>query len=272
MQDVVDQAVRPRAMSLMHWAVNIGTAVAAAIGGYLAGRGFGLLFLLDAVTCLTFAMIVLRGIRRDRPLRTPSQVPANGGYVVVFRDRLMVAFVLLNLLGTLVYTMTEYAIPLAIRLDGLPPTVFGLVAVVNAVGVVLLQPVLYGWLAGMSRVSVLAVSWALLGLGVASTGLAHSAPVYALTAVVWTVGEAANGIVWGGIVADLAPPEARGRYQGAVSWSWAAARLIGPALATGLFTTVGPDALWSTVAVCGVGAAFASLRLTDALRRRTGRR
>ncbi|MFF7726168.1 MFS transporter [Streptomyces sp. NPDC008001] len=281
--DVVGSELRGKAFSLLHWGFNIGTAVASAAAGYLAARGFWLLFLLDAATCLIYAVIVVLGIPKDLPRPETTKAAAGEGadgkaaggkakgglgYGVVFRDRLMLAHMALSTLGITVYTQTEFTIPLAIREDGLSPEVYGFVGVANAVLVVALQPVLYGRLAKLPRIKVLAASWALIGIGVASTGLAGNAWQYVLTVVVWSVGEVVNGVVAGAIVADIAPAEARGRYQGAISWVWSAARLAAPATAVGLFTTVGPAALWWGCAVTGILTALATLRLTAAVERR----
>ncbi|MEY9943828.1 MDR family MFS transporter [Kitasatospora sp. GAS1066B] len=264
--DVVGTELRGKAFSLLHWGFNIGTAVASAGAGYLAARGFWLLFLLDGATCLLYAAIVLVGIPKDLP--RPKVAKASGGYGVVFRDRLMVAYLGLSVLGITIYTQTEFTIPLAIRDNGLSPAVYGLVGVANAALVVALQPVLYGRLAKLPRVKVLAASWALIGLGVASTGLAHQAWQYLPTVAIWSLGEVVNGVVAGAIVADIAPEEARGRYQGALSWVWSTARLAAPIIAVGLFTTVGPAALWWGCAVVGLITAAATVRLTAAVERR----
>ena len=51
--DVVAPARRARAYGLLYWAINLGFAGAAALGGMLAERSFVLLFVIDALT--TFA-------------------------------------------------------------------------------------------------------------------------------------------------------------------------------------------------------------------------
>lgn len=258
---------RTRAFSLMHWAINIGAAGAAMLAGFLAAHGYLLLFAVDALTCLVFAGIVVWGIAPSpRPARPAAR--RDGGYRVVLRDRLMVTFVLLSLADEIVYSLTEFAVPLSIRLDGLSPAVFGAVAVTNAVLVVVLQPFLYPRLARFGRLQVLGAAWVIVGIGVASTGLAHTPVLYALTAVIWSVGEVAAGIVAGGIAADLAPAHAQGRYQGAVNWSSSLARLAGPALTTVLFATVGPAALWWVAGITGVATTVILWRLAPAFHRR----
>ncbi|MEV6942367.1 MFS transporter [Streptomyces sp. NPDC051172] len=266
--DVVDTEHRGKAFSLLHWGFNIGTAVASAGAGYLAGRGFWLLFLLDGLTCLAYAVIVVRGIPKDLPRPAAPKDKGGAGYGVVLRDRLMLAHMGLSALGITIYTMTEFAIPLAIRDDGLSPAVYGLVGVANAVIVIACQPLIYGRLARLPRIKVLALSWALIGVGVATTGLAHRPWQYVLTVIVWSIGEVVNGVVAGAIVTDLAPEEARGRYQGALAWVWQFARLVAPASATALFSTVGPTALWSSCAVLGLFTAGATLSLAGPVARR----
>ncbi|MEV0644907.1 MFS transporter [Phytomonospora sp. NPDC050363] len=266
---VVTGAKRARAFSLMHWAINIGAATAAAMAGFLAERGYGLLFAIDIVTCLVFAGIVLAGVPKSAA-RTRA-AGERGGYGVVVRDRLMMAFLALALVGETTYSLVEFALPLAIRLDGLSPAVFGAVSVVNAVLVVVLQPVLYARLARLGRVRVLAAAWIVIGLGVASTGLASGLWTYMASTVVWSVGEVVVGIVYGGIAADLAPAGAQGRYQGAMNWIHALARLVGPALTTVLFATVGPAFLWWAAAAAGVGAALVVLRMEPRLLERMSR-
>ncbi|MFF7364743.1 MFS transporter [Streptomyces sp. NPDC008125] len=266
--DVVHTEQRGKAFSLLHWGFNIGTAVASAAAGYLAGRGFWLLFLLDGLTCLAYAVIVVRGIPKDLPRPAVVKEKGGAGYGVVLRDRLMLTHMGLSALGITIYTMTEFAIPMSIRDDGLSPAVYGLVGVANAVIVIACQPLIYGRLAHLPRMKVLAASWALIGVGVAMTGLAHRPWQYMLTVVVWSVGEVVNGVVAGAIVTDLAPEEARGRYQGALAWVWQLARLIAPATATWLFSTVGPSTLWTACAVIGILTAFATLRLTGPVARR----
>ncbi|MEU5727119.1 MFS transporter [Micromonospora sp. NPDC047738] len=81
---------RTRAFSLMHWAFNIGAAAAAVMAGFLAAHGYALLFAIDAVTCLIFAVIAAVGIPRV-PRALVSQ--KRGGYRILFADRVMLVFI-----------------------------------------------------------------------------------------------------------------------------------------------------------------------------------
>jgi MFS family permease len=231
--------------------------VAGAIGGFLAEHGYGLLFALDAVTCLSYALLV--AVRLPRGSRRARQQD-RGGYAVVLRDRLLLALLVPVAIGETIYGLTEFGLPLAIRDHGLPPTVFGLTAVVNAVLVVALQPIAAVWLTRFDRGRLWTVACTLVALGVALTGLAHNAWEFALTVVVWSLGEVAGSGLYSTMVADLAPDGAVGRYQGAAGWARGLARFAALLLGSTAYAVLGAAAVWWTALALGLtGAGLALL-------------
>jgi MFS family permease len=175
---------------------------------------------------------------------------------VVLRDPLMRA--LLPLFGTAlaIYSLTEVCLPLAIRDDGLSTATLGMMATLNAVLVVILQPVALQVLSRFRQIPVYVAGSVLVAAGIALTGVAHSPWGYAGTVVLWSVGEATVGGVPGAIVAGLAPEYARGRYQGAFQWTWGLARFAALAVGTGVYASAGPAVVWWFSAVAGTAAAL----------------
>ena len=316
--DTVAPARRREAFALFGWAVNIGTAAAGVLGGYLAGHGYWLLFALDAGTSLAYAAIVATRLPSDRAARVADRVGAGvaggsgvgsdsssgggsdfssaatsaaattaaattaetsptpakstgSGYGVVFRDRLARKLMPLFGIQLFIYSLTESALPLAIRTDGLPPSAMGLAAAVNAGLVVALQPLATTYLSRFPRIPVYILGSALIALGVALTGIAHTTPAYAATVTLWSVGEVAVGGIAGALIADLAPAEARGRYQGAFSWTWGVARFLALTLGTTVYTLAGPAFLWWGMLAAGVAAIAGITTLGPAIERRTAR-
>ncbi|MFE5912720.1 MFS transporter [Streptomyces wedmorensis] len=267
--DAVDSDRRQRAYALFGWGVNIGTAVAGVLGGYLAAVGYWLLFAVDAGSMLLFALVV--AVRLREPKHTPTTEAATDGigYGVVLRDRL--ALLLLPLFGVqlFVYSLTEVALPLAVHDSGLSPAVYGAMAAVNAVLVVALQPFATAWLARLPQLAVQSAGSALIALGVALTGLADGIAGYTLSVVVWSLGEVAVAGIAAGVIANLAPAHARGRYQGAFSWTWGVARFAALTLGVATYTTLGPATLWWTALLAGTTTAAATLALTTRVTRRT---
>lgn len=264
LSDILEGEDRTRAQGLLFWVINIGFAVAAASAGALAEAGFSLLFAVDAVTCLAFAAILWFGIRRDT--RPPGHAEKTGGLADVLRDRSMVLFCGISLLMGTVLLQAFSTLALAMREDGLGPGTYGLVIALNGVAIGVLQPLMLPRLARRDPLSVFALGTLILGLGWGATGLTETAAAYAIPVVVWTVGEIMCNTVAPGIVADLAPPHLRGRYQGLWGMSFSLALILAPLGGGLVLATAGDRVLWSASAlVCGV-AALAALALRPRLR------
>ncbi|MFJ5077041.1 MFS transporter [Streptomyces sp. NPDC088553] len=270
--DAVDSERRRRAYALFGWGVNIGTAVAGVLGGYLAARGYWLLFVVDAGSMLAYALVVAVRLKdpKGETSRETSEEKKDGiGYGVVLRDRL--ALLLLPLFGVqlFVYSLTEVALPLAVHDSGLSPAVYGAMAAVNAILVVALQPFATARLSRFPQLAVQGAGGTLIAGGVALTGLADSVAGFTVSVVVWSLGEVVVAGIAAGVVANLAPAHARGRYQGAFSWTWGLARFAALTLGVAAYTTLGPSVLWWTALVAGTAAALATVALTARVNART---
>ncbi|MEU8194744.1 MFS transporter [Microbispora amethystogenes] len=263
--DLVPPEDRPRAFGLLFWAVNLGFAVAMVAGGWLARSGFTVLFWVDAVTCLVFGVLVWRAIPETRPARDDAPP---GRFADVLRDRVMVAFVLANMVYALVYLQAYSTLPLAMTGQGLPTSAYGMAMAVNGLLIVVVQPVTTTWLARFDPSRVLAAGFALVGLGFALTSLVSSAAGHAATVAVWTLGEALTAGIPGAIVATLAPAHLRGRYSGLYGLSWSAGALLAPLVGTRLLADA-PGLVWPVLGGLGLLAAGAQLLLGRAVRRRS---
>ncbi|WP_411075306.1 MFS transporter [Streptomyces sp. cmx-4-7] len=267
--DAVDSERRRRAYALFGWGVNIGTAAAGVLGGYLAAHGYWLLFVVDAGSMLLYALVVTVRLKEPKRPSGSGREKEEFGYGVVLRDRL--ALLVLPLFGIqlFVYSLTEVALPLAIHDSGLSPAVYGAMAAVNAVLVVALQPFVTAWLAGLSQLAVQSAGSALIAAGVALTGLADGVVGYTVSVVVWSLGEVVVAGIAASVVANLAPAHARGRYQGAFGWTWGTARFAALTLGVTVYTSLGPAVLWWTALAAGTAAAAATLALRARIEHRT---
>jgi MFS family permease len=267
--DTVTAERRRTAFSLFHWAVNIGTAVAGMLGGFLAGHGYWLLFAVDATTSLAYAVIVVTLLPGRRGGDAPVADAGSGtGYGVVLRDPLMRVLLPLFGIALVIYSLTEVCLPLAIRDDGLSPATLGVMATLNAVLVVVLQPVATNVLARFPQIPVYVGASFLTAGGIALTGAANDVWSYGGTVVLWSLGEAAIGGIPGGIVAGLAPEDARGRYQGSYQWTWGIARFVALGAGAAVYAT-DPAVLWWFSAVAGIAAAVGVGAMGPMIGRRT---
>src|SRR5262249_42478119 len=127
-----------------------------------------------------------------------------------------------------------------------------------------LQPALSAWSAHRDASRIVALAALCYGAGFALHGLANGVAIHAAAVMVWTVGEILESPTRSSIVASLAPADARGRYQGAVTMTFGAANLIGPSLGTWTWQHAGPPTLWTSCLVLGALAALGLLATAPA--------
>jgi MFS family permease len=228
--DLVDEPDRVRAYALQFWAVNLGFSIASTSAGLLLHVGFGLLFVLDAITTFAFGMIALRFVPETKP-ETEHEPARLLDPIRLFRsDRLLLIATLLVLSYAVLYAQVNIILPLAITHAGLSASNYGYVISINGVLIVFGQPLTLNWLARTSRRFSLPFGMALVGIGVAATSFCHSIWQFSLSVFVWTVGEIATAGSFQALVASLSPAHMRGRYAGTLGLAWGASGLLGPIL------------------------------------------
>ncbi|BCJ53848.1 hypothetical protein Asp14428_53230 [Actinoplanes sp. NBRC 14428] len=184
------------------------------------------------------------------------RTPRGPGLGAVFRDRVFVAFLALNFLVVLVVMQHMSTLPIAMTADGLSPATFGWVIAVNGLLIVAGQLFVPKLIEGHNRSRVLALATVIMGAGFGLTAFAGTAAFYAVTVVVWTLGEMLQSPSNSALVAELSPAPLRGRYQGVNSLSWSAGTALAPALGGFVQQHAGSAALWlGCAAVAGLVAA-----------------
>ena len=274
--DILPPALRVRAFSYIYWAINVGAAVAPALGGFLAHAGYLPLFVADAATTLAFGFIVLfsfretlaASARRTRTARERRRAP------VLHWDPFLLIFSALTFLFGIVYVQSFSTLPVAMGMDGIGPSGYGVAISVNGLFIVL-----FGILVGRRvehgrRFRALAGANLLLGAGFGITVFAHALPIYVISIAVWTFGEIINAAVAPSVVSDLALPATQGLYQGTYGAAWGLAFFVGPIVGGWLLGGAGQEALWCACFAAGVVTAVGFLLLSrpmeGAIRRRTG--
>jgi MFS family permease len=262
--DLVAPEDRPRAYSLIYWAVNAGASVAPLIGGLIAARSYHALFVGDAATTFMYGLIVWKALPETRPAQhahAGDKPPA--GLRIVWRDRrFMVTCVLLTAL-CVIFFQSFTVLPLDVRAHGISTAGFGVLMAVNGVLIVLLQPFAGGVIRGRSRFRVLALAALLIGTGVGLNALAGTLPWYACAVVVWTLGEILYSPAGSSLAADLAPIELRGRYQGVLSMSFSAGFFLAPLVGGWAAGAFGFPIVWTASLAAGIVTAVGFLVLGE---------
>ncbi|WNG43910.1 MFS transporter [Archangium minus] len=268
--DVVRPEDRPRAYGLLYWVVNVGFSIALPLAGLASRFGFLTLFVADACTTFLYGLIVWWKVPETRPTVPTAQAAPSHRLpsLAPFRDTVFLAFALPILLTALVFTQLNVTLPLDLTSQGMSPATFGTVLAMNGVLIVLLQPFVGRALATMRRATALAWASGLTGLGFGMHALGANVGLATLAVVVWTLGEIAQAPVASTVVADLAPAEQRGTYQGAYYMLWALSSCISPTLGSWVLGHFGSKVLWGGSLGLGLFAAGWHLAIADARRRR----
>jgi MFS family permease len=263
--DLVPSAGRTRAYGLLLWAINLGFSIGMVLGGTLARTGFHALFWTDAGTCAVFGLLVWCTVPETGP---QDRTGARSGRIAdVLRDRTMLAFTLVVLAAGTVFLQAFASLPLVMRAAGLSPATYGAVLAVNGVVIVLVQPLIGPRLGRLDAPRTLAAGILVVGLGYGLTALATTGWEYAATVAAWTLGEILIHSIAATVVADLAPPHLRGRYNGLYGMAWGLAALLAPLAGTQLLRA-GPTTLWLSCLGSCVAAAAGQLLLAPTIRRR----
>jgi MFS family permease len=170
-------------------------------------------------------------------------------------------------LGATVFMQQFVTLPLAVRAAGLSASAYGVIYAVNPVIIIAAQPFALRLLDRLPVVRTIAVSTFLIGLGFAMIAFATSVPVFALTVLVWTIGEIGTQAVTPALVAEIAPPHLRGRYNGMTGMAFGLSYLLAPLAGTWLFG-VSRGALWIACLVAGTLSGGVALALGPAVARR----
>jgi MFS family permease len=269
--DLVGPADRLRAYAVNYWAINIGFGLSAVVAGFIAQHGYVWLFVGDAATTLACAILMWVKLAETRPVgggpRTVQSVrgparAAPAGLTRVLRDLRFLALTGLAFALWVIFYQGSTSLPIVMADHGLDSRAYGLVIGINGLLIVALQIPVTGLAKERSRSRSLAAAALLIGGGFGLTGLAGgSTALYAVAVAVWTVGEIVYAPASSAVVADLAPDDARGRYQGVFAFGTAAATCVAPVLGGVILDHGGASVLWEGCAVLGAVTAAAFLLL-----------
>jgi MFS family permease len=268
--DIVPASDRPRAFGYLYWAINLGAAVAPVAAGLLARTNYLLLFVGDAVTTFLFGLIVLWGVRETRPaeLEGHASPPVGDRLRALWSEPVLLAFTGLALVFGTVYAQGHVTLPVDMSANGLTPEQYGLAVALNGALIVVLGIPASNAAPRWPRFGTLAIAGLLLGIGFGLPAIVASFGGYCLSVGIWTLGEIAAATIAPSVVADLAPIDKRGLYQGVFGAAWGLAFFTGPVLGGWIYQARGATALWLTCLLAGVLLFFAYLALGRVAQRR----
>lgn len=269
--DLVKPEHRTRGYGYLYWAINLGAALAPLIAGFMADRSFLVLFLADAATTLIFGLLILFGYRETRPPEAALHAARTSLLDRVAQLRrvpILLWFSFLGLFIGIIYAQGNVTLPLDMAAHGLGPSAYGSAISVNGFLIILITIPLSSLAVTWPRFPVMAAAGLLLGAGFGLTAFASGLPMFALCVAVWTVGEILGSAIAPVIIADLAPVELRGLFQGIQGSAWGLAFFLGPLLGGWVYERFGAFTLWTGAFGIGLALFFAYFALGRTASRR----
>ncbi len=284
--DVTESVQRARAFALMYVAINLGFAVAAAVGGILAEASFQWLFWGDALTAAAFGLLILLTITETMPHRAGQAAPApaeslerradTAAYAGenpsdatlvaaarhILTDGVFLVFCCATFILAVMYMQSFTTFPIYLGERGIGARTYGLIMSLNGALIVLMQLPITSLVPRYHRGWMITLSAIITGAGFALFGVAAAPWHYALAVMVWTMGEMMGSPLSSAIVSDLAPQRFRARYMGVFTMSFSSSMIVGAPLGGLILRELGGGWLWVSCGFLGLASAlaFASVR------------
>jgi predicted MFS family arabinose efflux permease len=244
--------LRTRAFALNRLAINLGMSLGPSIGGFLAMRSYGWLFVVDGGTCLLAAAVLAAAFHgggqgaEEKPAavavgRSPWR---DGPFLVMMGLFFLLAMVTFQMASTFTLTLRD--------VYGFREGTIGLVMAVNTVIIVLFEMVLVHRVGALEPLRLVGIGGFLFGLGFALLPFGTGFAYVAFTVLVWTVGEMLSFPLAAGAVANRAGEANRGLYMGLFTLSFEGAWIFAPILGTWVYQAWGPRAVGLACGVLGL--------------------
>jgi predicted MFS family arabinose efflux permease len=244
---------RTRSVTLMRLAINLGFVVGPAAGGFLAATmGYSWIFIIDGLTCIAAAFLLILLLKNKPIHEEESNAPAGSGKESPLQDRIYLMF-----LPTVVLTATAFmqlfsTVPVYLKtVIGIDDGHIGLIMALSGIIIVLFEmPVIYALEKNENRLQL--IGWGALLIGasylVILLGGAWAGVGFAYITVV-TFGEIINFPFANSYAIDRTSPKNVGVYMSFYSMSFSLAFIIAPSLGMFMASHFGYEKLWLVCAL-----------------------
>ena len=242
--------------------LNVGATAAPLLGVILANDSYTAVFMADAATSLTFALVAIFALPGAQSKRMSIQHSGNSGatgYLALRHDHRFLIVIVAMFATALAEIQTQSVLPLQTTQRGLPTTLYATVLAINGAMVIALELPLTPLVQKLPIRASIASGSALIGLGISLFGLPGEEWLPIVAAIIWTTGEIVSAPSISAYPALVASAELRGRYIGALSTSQALGYALGPVVGTNLYQLAG-SRMWIMCLLLGTVAGIGMWR------------
>jgi predicted MFS family arabinose efflux permease len=269
--DLVQPKRREEVYGLSYMINNIATVVCPPIGGMIAGvSGYPILFIYASFFAMTGVAVFLLSVKESRPREVCiAEAP---GLRNVFRDRLFILFCFTAAFTNIVYSQLYTLLGVyTTKSAGFEPEFYGILFALNGAMVVTLQIPIRKGAIRLGPTKSFMLAQLLYSVGFAYFMFAVDPTQYLLADAILTIGEITFVPASSGFVANLAPPEMRGRYMALMGLFFSIGAALGAPVVFTLYgglATADKYLIWGILGLVGFATLPGYVALSRLVRRK----
>lgn len=259
--DILPEKQRQEGFGILRVVGNLAWIFGPTIGGFVAGKSFLALFIIDAVISSLVALLFYLLIPETKPQNQPGEKPESllvtfKGYFQVLRHGAFIAFMAAGMLMGLVYQQMYHSLSVYLRDNhGIDPKGYGFLLTASAIVVILFQFSMTRWIKKKPAFKMMALGTLFYMLGFSMFGFVGQYWLFVLAIMIITTGEMIVVPTSQALAVNFATEDMRGRYMGVFGITWMLPATIGPGAAGLILDHFNPNLLWYIGGVlCAISA------------------
>ena len=259
--DILPEKQRQEGFGILRVVGNLAWIFGPTIGGFVAGKSFLALFIIDAVISSLVALLFYLLIPETKPQNQPGEKPESllvtfKGYFQVLRHGAFIAFMAAGMLMGLVYQQMYHSLSVYLRDNhGIDPKGYGFLLTASAIVVILFQFSMTRWIKKKPAFKMMALGTLFYMLGFSMFGFVGQYWLFVLAIMIITTGEMIVVPTSQALAVNFATEDMRGRYMGVFGITWMLPATIGPGAAGLILDHFNPNLLWYIGgALCAISA------------------
>ena len=259
--DILPENQRQEGFGILRVVGNLAWIFGPTIGGFVAGKSFLALFIIDAAISSLVALLFYLLIPETKPQNQPGEKPESllvtfKGYFQVLRHGAFIAFMAAGMLMGLVYQQMYNSLSVYLRDNhGIDPKGYGFLLTASAIVVILFQFSMTRWIKKKPAFKMMALGTLFYMLGFSMFGFVGQYWLFVLAIMIITTGEMIVVPTSQALAVNFATEDMRGRYMGVFGITWMLPATIGPGAAGLILDHFNPNLLWYLGGVlCAISA------------------
>jgi len=187
---------------------------------------------------------VEHAVKQTGESQRPQRFSVWRSYRRACADGALMSMVVLMFLYTLAYYQIVSGLPISMTQIGLGTDEYSSLLTINGGLLCLLQIPAIGLFQRMSNTRVLVLGMSITAVGYAFQIGANSWVAFAIATVLWTLGELGTFPIAATTVANIAPKDVRGTYQGLYNLVWSLSNAFSPLVGGWILNAFGSRVLW----------------------------